>query len=115
MVEFNGEKYITYREVMDRIGKSYLWVRHLIITREVKTYTIAGQGNYRFIKEADVEKLVRPLATENGVTPVSMRIMQYNRDRARRLEEKAEGEKRAARKHPQRGAGQHDNPTSDKS
>ena len=109
MVEFNGEKYITYYEVMDRIGKSYLWVRHLIITRNVKTYTIAGQGNYRFIKEADVEKLMRPLATENGVPPTSMRIMLYNRGRAQRLKEKAEGEKRAARKRPQQDTGKQDN------
>ena len=104
MVEINGEKYITYYEVMDRIEKSYLWVRHLVITRGVKTYTIAGQGNYRFIKEADLEKIKAPLATKNGVPQTSVKIMQYKRERAKRLEEKAEGERNARRKDAQHGA-----------
>lgn len=104
MVEINGEKYITYYEVKERIHKSYIWVRHLVITREVKTYTIAGQGNYRFIKESDIEKLMMPLATKNGVPQTSVKIMQYKRGRAKRLEEKAEGERQAKRKGTQHEA-----------
>lgn len=104
MVEINGEKFITYYEVMERIHKSYIWVRHLVITRKVKTYTIAGQGNYRFIKESDIEKIMMPLATKNGVPQTSVKIMQYKRERAKRLQEKADGERNARRKDAQHGA-----------
>lgn len=102
MVEINGEKFLTYYEVMERIKKSYIWVRRLIITRDVKTYTIAGQGNYRFIRESDVAKLMAPLATKNGVPQTSVKIMQYKRARAKRLQEKAEGERNARREETQR-------------
>ena len=104
MVEVNGEKYITYYEVMKIIDKSYIWVRQLVITRDVKTYTIAGHGNFRFIRESDVEKLTMPLATKNGVPQTSVKVMQYKRDRAKRLQEKAEKERRATKKRPKRDA-----------
>ena len=97
MVKINGEKFLTYYEVMERIKKSYVWVRRLIITRGVKTFTIAGQGNYRFIRESDVAKIMAPLATKNGVPQSSVKIMQYKRDRAKRLQEKADGERQASR------------------
>lgn len=94
MIEIKGEKYLTYKDVMEITGRSYIWVRKRIITAGVKMFLIPGQFNVRFLKAEDLEKITGPIELSDGVSPTSSKYNKHLAARVKKLEAKREEERR---------------------
>lgn len=94
MIEIKGEKYLTYKDVMEITGRSYIWVRKRIITASVKTFLIPGQFNVRFLKAEDLEKITGAVELSDGVSPTSLKYKKHLSARVKKLEDKKAKERR---------------------
>lgn len=94
MIEINGKKYLTYKDAMKITGRSYIWVRHRLITAGVKTFLIPGQWNVRFFKAEEMKKITEPVELSDGVSPTSLKYKKHLAARAKKIEEKRAKERR---------------------